>query len=410
MRPPVAANGCPAASEDPLTLSLERSIDPRAPVQAEPGPAEVLVLPGLQGGQHGGGEGLVDLVVVEVLQRSGRCGRAAAARHTRGHEQALVAVDVVDAAVSPSTNQAWTVSPCSCRPLLAAQEDDRGAVGERGRVAGRHRGVLALAEGRLEGGELLHRGVGAQVLVRESPRKEVTRSSWKPLVVGGEVVVAHHGELVLGLAGDAPAPWRSAPCARPWTARCAARCCRDLDAEVGRADAGEGEELVLGALGPVDLEQFACAGFSLTVMGASEEVSTPPAMPESIWPSLILFATRIAASSPVPQACWMSYAGVVGARLEPRTDSRVRLKSRLCLMTAPATTSPTGAPPEPVAGDEPVEGRGEHVLVGGLGIRAELAGEGDAVAAEDGRRDEVSVTRLLGVGPPGRSARYPVRR
>ena len=29
MRPPVAANGCPTASELPLTLSLLRSIDPR---------------------------------------------------------------------------------------------------------------------------------------------------------------------------------------------------------------------------------------------------------------------------------------------------------------------------------------------------------------------------------------------
>ncbi|MNC69438.1 hypothetical protein D3C75_1201230 [compost metagenome] len=30
MRPPVAANGCPAASELPLTLSLLRSIEPSA--------------------------------------------------------------------------------------------------------------------------------------------------------------------------------------------------------------------------------------------------------------------------------------------------------------------------------------------------------------------------------------------
>ena len=45
---------------------------------------------------------------------------------------------------------------------------------------------------------------------------------------------------------------------------------------------------------------------SLTAMGASLVVSAPPAMPESIWPSAILFATRIAASRPVPQACWTS--------------------------------------------------------------------------------------------------------
>ena len=46
--------------------------------------------------------------------------------------------------------------------------------------------------------------------------------------------------------------------------------------------------------------------FSLTMIGASEAVSTPPAMPLSIWPSAILLATRMAACRPVPQACWMS--------------------------------------------------------------------------------------------------------
>ena len=45
---------------------------------------------------------------------------------------------------------------------------------------------------------------------------------------------------------------------------------------------------------------------SVTVIGASEAVSTPPATPDSIWPSLILLETRTAASSPVPQACWRS--------------------------------------------------------------------------------------------------------
>ena len=87
--------------------------------------------------------------------------------------------------------------------------------------------------------------------------------------------------------------------------------------------------------------------FSLTMIGASEDVSTLPAMPDSTWPSLILLETRIAFSSPVPHACWTSYAVVSGARLDPRTASRVRLKSRLCLMTAPPTTSPSRSPARP---------------------------------------------------------------
>ena len=45
---------------------------------------------------------------------------------------------------------------------------------------------------------------------------------------------------------------------------------------------------------------------SLSAIGASEVVSAPQAMPESIWPRAILLATRIVVSRPVPQACWTS--------------------------------------------------------------------------------------------------------
>jgi hypothetical protein len=58
-------------------------------------------------------------------------------------------------------------------------------------------------------------------------------------------------------------------------------------------------------LARLSLEQHARRS-SLTAIGASEVVSTPPAMPDSICPSAILLATRIAASRPVPQACWTS--------------------------------------------------------------------------------------------------------
>src|SRR3954471_20496399 len=92
---------------------------------------------------------------------------------------------------------------------------------------------------------------------------------------------------------------------------------------------------------------------SPTASGASDVVSTPPAMPDSIWPRAILFATRIAASRPVPQACWTSYAGVVADSFEPKTLSRVRLKSRECLRTAPATTSPSCLPCRPKRATSP---------------------------------------------------------
>ena len=92
---------------------------------------------------------------------------------------------------------------------------------------------------------------------------------------------------------------------------------------------------------------------SLTAIGASEAVSTPPAMPLSTWPSAILFATWIVVSRPVPQACWTSYAGVDGESRAPSTASRVRLKSRLCLRTAPPATSPRRASCRPKRATSP---------------------------------------------------------
>ena len=50
------------------------------------------------------------------------------------------------------------------------------------------------------------------------------------------------------------------------------------------------------------------------------------------------------ACSPVPQACWMSNAGVYDDSELPSTHSRIRLKSRLCLSTAPPITAPSFSP------------------------------------------------------------------
>jgi hypothetical protein len=55
-------------------------------------------------------------------------------------------------------------------------------------------------------------------------------------------------------------------------------------------------------------------------------------------------AAAMVACSPVPQACWMSNAGVYGDSELPSTHSRIRLKSRLCLSTAPPITAPSFSP------------------------------------------------------------------
>ncbi len=86
---------------------------------------------------------------------------------------------------------------------------------------------------------------------------------------------------------------------------------------------------------------------SLSAIGASEVVSAPQAMPESIWPSAILLAIRIVVSRPVPQACWTSKAGVSAASRVLSTLSLVRSRSRECLSTAPPATSPRRSPSRP---------------------------------------------------------------
>ena len=85
------------------------------------------------------------------------------------------------------------------------------------------------------------------------------------------------------------------------------------------------------------------SGFDTTI-GASEVVSEPHAIPDSISPMAILAAMPMAAWRPVPQAWINVMPGVVGASLVPRTASRARFQSRECETTAPPTTSSIWTP------------------------------------------------------------------
>ena len=84
IRPPVAANGWPAASEEPLTLSLAAVDRAQRRVEAEALLAEHRVLPRLERREHLRGERLVDLVEVEVLQRQALAGQHPRHRRTPG--------------------------------------------------------------------------------------------------------------------------------------------------------------------------------------------------------------------------------------------------------------------------------------------------------------------------------------
>ncbi len=72
MRAPVAANGWPTAMLLPWRLSFARSIAAQRRVAVQAVAAVLRRFPGLQRAQHLRGEGLVDLVEVEVLQRQVR--------------------------------------------------------------------------------------------------------------------------------------------------------------------------------------------------------------------------------------------------------------------------------------------------------------------------------------------------
>ena len=123
---------------------------------------------------------------------------------------------------------------------------------------------------------------------------------------------------------------------------------------------------------------------SLIATGASEVVSVPPAMPTSIWPRAILLATWIVGLE----------AGAAGLldvgrrrlgrelRAQHRLAGQVEVARVLEHRAGDDLAEPLALEPEP--GDQPVDGRGEHVLVGRVGVDAVGAGERDAVAAEDG--------------------------
>ncbi len=247
MRPPVAANGWPAASELPLTLSLARSTR-RAARRGRAAPCRTPGPPTRQRAEHLRGERLVDLVVVEVLQAQAgapACGasrrRAPSAGPRRRRRSRR----------RPSRRRRSRRGPAGRAPSPTPRR--RAARrGRRRRAASscrRSSCPSSPAEDRLQLRELLRRGVGAQVLVAlqaEVRGDQVVQEA--ALVGGGEVaggwrtassscslrpirhsaaidraVLAHREPrarlLVAGYRGQhgAPAAARSGPAAWPWS-------------------------------------------------------------------------------------------------------------------------------------------------------------------------------------------------
>ena len=151
---------------------------------------------------------------------------------------------------------------------------------------------------------------------------------------------------------------------------------------------------------------------SPTASGASDVVSAPPAMPDSILPSAILLATSTAAWMPVSQACWTSYAGVSGESFEPEHRLAGEVEVTAVLEHRAGGELADALTREVVPLHEPVERGGEHLLVGGVGVDRVGARERDAVAADHrdpshGGRDRGCRRgrlgrSLLGSGPSSR--------
>ncbi len=224
MRAPVAAKGWPAARLEPLTLSFAGSIDPNGGIEAQPVPAIVLVFPCTQRAEHLRGEGFVDLVEVEVLQRESGLLEHARHGHGRRHEQAF-AMDEIHGGHLGMREVGLDRQAARGGPFVAGQQHGCRAVGQARGVA---RGERALAagpvEGRLERSELLERGIGTQeAIALQTPERHHQVVEETRLVRGAQLLMAGEGQFVLLDAADLPLLGHQPRSGRPSTCPCAAR-------------------------------------------------------------------------------------------------------------------------------------------------------------------------------------------
>lgn len=345
---------------------------------------EALLLPGGEGREDLGGEGLVNLEEVEVLH--GQPGALQHARHgVRGrHQQPVLAVHVVHGGRLVQRQVGQRFQAVGPGPLLARQEHGGGAVGERCRIARGHRRVgVAGAEHRLQRGEFLHRGAGAQVLVAfqaEVRDDEVVQET--AFVRRGEPLVAGRRQQVLVLAGHAPLPGGDGRVLAHRQAGTRLGVARDVRDEVAGADGGQRLEPGPRRPGAARLQQ-------------------DPAQPVVDAEGRVARGVRAARDRRVDRA--------EGDLVRRGDDGLQPGAARLLDVVGGGTRVESGAQhglarqvevpavledraghelsdllvPQAEALDEPVQCGGQHVLVGRPGVRAVGAGERDAAAADD---------------------------
>ena len=208
MRVPVAANGWPSATLPPRGLSLARSIAPSARAALERRAAIVVGLPCRERAQNLRGEGFVNLVDVEVLQRD--AGAIEHRRHGVGrrHQQALrrtVDAGEIDRRDRPVRQIRLHREPARLGPRVGREQHAGRAVGQRRAVARGERARGAPVVHRLQRRELVGVVSARTLLSRSRPRErhdQVVIESAVPR--GGGVHVTSIGQLVLLGAADAP--------------------------------------------------------------------------------------------------------------------------------------------------------------------------------------------------------------
>ena len=263
----------------------------------------------------------------------------------------------------------------------------RCAVGERCRVAGGHRGrrpvAEALAEHRLQAGQGLHVGVGAQVLVAGQPEVGRHQVVEEPAVVGGgEVAVARDRQLVLRLPADLPLPGGDRRVLAHREPGAGLGVVRRVRLELSRPQPPERGQAALEVARGVEVEQHppqvlvdrdrrvaggvdaaGDAGVDLAqgdLVGDEDRGLQPGA-------AGLLHVVRRGRRRQSTAEDALPGQVVVAAVLEHRT--RRHLADLLALQAEP--------------GDQAVQRGGQHVLVGRLAVGAVGPGEGDPVSPDD---------------------------
>ena len=326
----------------------------------------------------------MDLVEVEVLQ-----GEAVAREQPRDgvrrrHQQPLVPVHEVDGGGLVVDQERQRLEPAFGGPVLRGEQDGGRTVRERRGVAGRHRRALALAEDRLELGERLDRRVGTQVLVALQPAERRELVVEEALVVRrGQVLVGRSRELVLVLAGDPPLQRGQGGVLAHRHLRPGLAVLRDGQPDVARTDLGQSGQLALGVAGGVDLHQL------LAQLVADRDRSIGRGVGATGDPDLDGAERDLVGHD--RRGLQTGAAGLLevgGGRLGCELGAQHGLSGQVEVTgvledgAGHHLAHPLALDPE--AGDEPVDRRGQHLLVGGVDVDTVGPGEREAVAAEHG--------------------------